>query len=263
MNSIRNHIPLNIKLYLKEKLWKLQAARMNGEGYICPFCLRKSRKFGIIGQHSPALIENEVIGAGRRRAGCYNCGSKDRERLVFIYLKEKLSIFDQPDKLKILHFAPERNLSNKLRSAGFAKYICGDLFSEGYEYPDYVEHIDVLDIPYKANTFDLVICNHVLEHVPDDIGAMKEIYRVLKKGGKSILQTPISKIRLKTIEDPSIIDPEERRIKFGQSDHVRIYGQDYQKKLESVGFLVSRINISEEYSIYGLNPEEDLFIGNK
>jgi ubiquinone/menaquinone biosynthesis C-methylase UbiE len=123
--------------------------------------------------------------------------------------------------------------------------------------------MSVLNIPFEDNYFDLIICNHVLEHIPNDIDAMKEIYRVLKKGGEAILQVPISKNSEITFENFSITEPKEREIVFGQFDHVRIYGQDYPTRLEKSGFKPQRINISKKYEKYGLNLDEDLFIGRK
>ena len=109
----------------------------------------------------------------------------------------------------------------------------------------------------------MIICNHVLEHIPNDLEAMKELYRVLKVGGVAVLQVPISKNSFTTFEDPSVIDPNEREKTFGQSDHVRIYGQDYVDRLISCGFKATRINISEEYSHWGVDIEEDIFIAEK
>lgn len=208
------------------------------------------------------LKEKEVVGAGMRYGGCYNCSSSDRERLIYTYLKEFRKIFNSRN-LKILHIAPEKNLSKKLLEFGFDDYVCADLFTEGYVYPAHVKNINVLDIPYEDNTFDIVICNHVLEHIDTDLKAMKEIRRVLKTGGEAILQVPISKNNQETFEDFSITDSKQREKVFGQFDHVRIYGQDYSKRLEQAGFNVKRINISEQFPKSGLNEDEDIFIGEK
>ncbi len=116
----------------------------------------------------------------------------------------------------------------------FKEYICGDYFAPGYEdvYPSHVKNINILNIPYDNEYFDLVICNHVLEHVEDDLKGMSEIYRVLKKGGFAILQVPISYKMDKTYEDFSIIESNAREEAFGQRDHVRIYGLDYFDRLK-------------------------------
>lgn len=240
---------------------RLRAFFHRGDKYICPFCGYSSRDLAPFGLDIPVLTEKRVVGAGLRQAGCYNCGSFDRERLVYLFLLEKMHFFDSGSK-SILHIAPERNLSEKLRIFG-DKYVCGDLFAAGYQYPKHVRNINVLDIPFADNTFDLVICNHVLEHIVDDIAAMKELKRVMNPSGAAILQVPISRVLTETLEDASAISPAQREPLFGQSDHVRIYAQDYPVRLEKAGFKVRRENISTEYFRYGLNVDEDIFICGK
>lgn len=254
--KLKKIIPAGIRFKIKRIL---DESKM----YTCPFCGNRALDLKLIGLNIPILIEKEVIGAGERKGGCVKCGSSDRERLVYVFLKNNLKIFTKPNKLRILHFAPEYNLSKTLLQFNFKEYICGDLYSEGYHYPDYVKNMNVLDIPYKENSFDIIICNHLLEHVPNDIAAMKELFRVLKKGGKAILQVPISLNSAKTLEDFSITEPSQREITFGQADHVRIYGEDYLERLSSVGFLANRLNVSKKYKKYGLNQKEDIFIVEK
>ncbi len=247
---------------MQSLLKQLKLIKHKGNKYYCPFCGYSSKDLGQLGLNVPVLREKKVIGAGRRAGLCHKCGSTDKERLVYIYLKNRLQVFSDKDK-SILHIAPEKNLSNELMAQFSKKYICGDLFAEGYTYPSYVQKIDLLEIPFPENTFDLIICNHVLEHIPNDLKAMKELYRVLKAGGQAILQVPISKNSVKTFEDFSVTNPIERKRLFGQIDHVRIYGQDYIGRLASCGFKVKRENISKEYFMFGLNAEEDIFIGEK
>lgn len=242
---------------------KIKLALHSGNEYQCPICEYHAKDLYLIGKDIPVLKEKEIIGAGLRNAGCYKCHSSDRERLIYIYLKNKLNIFNQPRNIKILHLAPEKNISKALFSHGYENYICGDLFTEGYSYPEYVQNMNVLNIPFKDNHFDLIICNHLLEHVPSDTEAMKELFRVLSSGGKAILQVPISKNSEKTFEDFSITEPKEREMVFGQFDHIRIYGQDYIDRLQSVGFKTERINISKEYIKYGVAQDEEIFIGYK
>ncbi|MEF2944483.1 MAG: class I SAM-dependent methyltransferase, partial [Phocaeicola dorei] len=141
--------------------------------------------------------------------------------------------------------------------------ICGDLFTTGYSYPDYVRNMNVLDIPFKENSFDIVLCNHVLEHIENDQKAMQELYKVLKKTGIAILQVPIASDLAHTYENSSITEPELRIKHFGQKDHVRLYGMDYKTRLESVGFKVDMVNIADRYPKYGLNPFETLYICHK
>lgn len=211
------------------------------------------------------LVEKQVVGGGRRNAACYRCGSLDRERLVYVYLKDYLRIFDPGNRSRVLHIAPERRLMVVLGSAPGIEYVCGDKFPERYGDPAGVETMDVLDLCFSDGTFELVICNHVLEHIPADQAAMTEILRVLKPGGKAILQVPLSLNSEKTLEDDSITSREGREEQFGQWDHVRIYGQDYGKRLARAGFQVERVKIAGTpgYERAGLNPMEELFVANK
>lgn len=241
---------------------KIKLAQHAGSTYHCPFCGYNARDLEIVGHDLPVLLEKHVIGGGKRAAGCYKCHSRDRERLLYAFLIEELKIGDHKN-LRVLHIAPEPKLSAVLQKLNLEAYVCGDLFTEGYEYAAHVQNMNVMAIPYEDNHFDYVLCNHVLEHIPEDTNAMKEIFRVLKPGGSAILQVPISKNSGHTVEDFSIEDPKKREERFGQFDHVRIYGQDYVQRLESVGFKMNRINISEKYQKLGVNPEEDLFVCEK
>ena len=255
LNDLKSLVPRalgnKIKLFLHR-----------GDKYTCPFCNSSLQDLQPFGLDLPVLREKGVVGAGRRNSVCYVCGSTDRERLVYLFLKDHLNIFTDSSK-SILHIAPEDRLSARLRRSGFTRYICGDLFTAGYSYPDYVCNIDVVDIPYPDKTFDLVICNHVLEHIPADFKAMSEIHRVLKPGGKAVLQVPLSTNSEITDEDVSVTDPAERERRFGQHDHVRLYGRDYFKRLEMNGFTVEEVDIASNYPKYGLNKDERVFVGVK
>jgi ubiquinone/menaquinone biosynthesis C-methylase UbiE len=163
----------------------------------------------------------------------------------------------------LLHIAPEKNLQKVLKASNNIEYISGDLNPLVAD-----RKIDITNINFENDCFDFIICNHVLEHIQDDRKAMSELFRVLKSGGEAILQVPISKYNKKTFEDFSITSPEGRERYFGQKDHVRIYGKDYKKRLESVGFKVNLYDIKNDLSIqdikkYGINKEEILYIGKK
>ncbi len=206
------------------------------------------------------LHERQVIGGGRRRGGCFRCGSSDRERLVHAYLTDVSQALQRASSLHVLHIAPEAGLTRFLLGAGLAEYACGDLFMPGYRYAAHVRSMNVLALPFPDRSFDWVICNHVLEHVHDDRAAMRELRRVLKPDGRAILQVPLSKNSAATVEDPSLTDPVQRERQFGQSDHLRIYGQDYPQRLEACGFQVQRVSIAARYPGRGLLADEDLFL---
>lgn len=250
-NTIKKIIPKSLRE--QYRLWKHK-----GDKYTCPICDYSSDSFFKLGHNVDVLVKNNVVGAGIRAAGCHKCRSNDRARILYVFLRDKTDFLKNPEKYRILHIAPEKHLTKKMLEYPFKEYVCGDLFTPGYNYPEHVVNMNVLDIPFEDNRFDLVICNHVLEHVEPDLDAMKEIRRVLKNGGKAILQVPLSLTMEETFEDSSVTDPDQRELVFGQYDHVRIYGQDYYTRLEQSGFIVEKINISKEYPNYGLNPKEDI-----
>jgi SAM-dependent methyltransferase len=198
----------------------------------CPFCKGSFGKLLPAGYYLPVLKQNMVIGGGYRLdALCPNCRSSDRERLVYLYLRTRTDLFQ--NGLRLLHIAPEHNLQKVLRAHPSIDYISADLNS-----PAAMVAMDIGDIPYGDSSFDVIICNHVLEHIQDDKKAMSELYRVLKPSGWAILQVPVSLTLSRTFEDPSAVTPERRETLFGQCDHVRIYARDYRNRLESVGFFV-------------------------
>ncbi|WP_370173571.1 class I SAM-dependent methyltransferase [Leeuwenhoekiella palythoae] len=163
--------------------------------------------------------------------------SLERHRLLWLFLKEKTDFFKA--KKKVLHFAPEQAFYKRFKQMQNLDYTTTDLNS-----PLADVKADICDLPFNKNTYDIIFCNHVLEHIPDDTKAMQELYRVLKPGGMAILQIPQDLSRAKTFADDSITDPKERAKVFGQYDHVRIYGRDYFDKLRSIGFKVKEIDLT-------------------
>ncbi|MEC7772462.1 MAG: methyltransferase domain-containing protein [Bacteroidota bacterium] len=167
--------------------------------------------------------------------------SLERHRLLWLYLKNETGFFEQ--HLKLLHFAPEQAFYNRFKKLDNLEYTTTDLNS-----PLADVKADICKLPFQDNTFDVILCNHVLEHIPNDTKAMQELYRVMKPGGWGIFQIPQDLKRGKTFEDDSITDRKERARIFGQYDHVRIYGRDYFDKLRSVGFTVEEVDYTNTLS---------------
>ena len=167
--------------------------------------------------------------------------SLERHRLLWLYLKNETSFFKA--KLKVLHFAPESALMNRFKKLKNISYDTIDLNS-----PIADIKADICNLPFLDNSYDFILCNHVLEHIVDDNKAIKELYRVLKKNGIGIFQVPIDYNRDTTFEDFSVTNKKERNKLFGQYDHVRIYGLDFFDRLQKAGFSVERCEYTSKLS---------------
>ncbi len=171
--------------------------------------------------------------------------SLERHRLLWLYLKNETNFFSA--EKSVLHFAPEQCFLKRFKNLKNLKYTTTDLLS-----PIADVKADICNLPFQDNEFDVILCNHVLEHIPDDTKAMQELYRVLKVGGYGVFQIPQDLKRDRTFEDDTITDKKERAKIFGQYDHVRIYGRDYFEKLRSIGFKVEEVDYAATLS------EEDI-----
>ncbi|WP_405576220.1 class I SAM-dependent methyltransferase [Winogradskyella sp. Asnod2-B02-A] len=167
--------------------------------------------------------------------------SLERHRLLWLYLKNETDFFTA--NKNVLHFAPEQCFLKRFRKLKNINYTTTDLLS-----PIADVKADICDLPFEDNSYDVILCNHVLEHIPDDTKAMQELYRVMKPGGYGIFQIPQELDRAVTFEDDSITDRDERAKIFGQYDHVRIYGRDYFNKLRSIGFKVEEVDYTSQLS---------------
>jgi ubiquinone/menaquinone biosynthesis C-methylase UbiE len=192
---------------------------------------------------------------------CPTCGSLERHRQLWLFFEAETNLFT--DRLRMLHIAPERCIATRLHARKNIDYLSADLIPSWA-----MVHMDLTDIHFPAETFDVIYASHVLEHVPDDRLAMRELYRVLRCGGWAILQVPIWRPR--TNEDPTVTDPAERERRFGQSDHVRMYGHDgvYEQRLREAGFDVSVNRFARELSSetvrrYRLREAEDIYLVTK
>jgi SAM-dependent methyltransferase len=202
-----------------------------GNNVECPVSGKTYRKFLPYGRINP-----------RPNALAPDSLSLERHRLMWLYLKEKTNFFTA--NLKVLHIAPEHCFLDKFESMKNLDYITADI-----ESPLAKIKMDVHEIPFDENTFDVVFCNHVMEHVDNDIKAMSEIYRVMKPGGWAIIQSPLDPNRSVTFEDPTLISREEREKAHGQDDHVRTYGLDYGQRLKKAGF-----DVKEDKFVMELDP---------
>ncbi|TAE08743.1 MAG: class I SAM-dependent methyltransferase [Bacteroidetes bacterium] len=223
-----------------------------GKGVQCPICEHEYKQFLPYGRGESA----------RANALCPHCLSLERHRLIWLYLKEKTDFFQKP--AKVLHIAPEACFMKPLEKATNIDYVTADLVS-----PLAKVKMDIHQMPFENNTFDVLFCNHVLEHVADDYQAVREIHRVLKPNGWAILQVPFFRTDLEvTYEDASITSPADRFKHFGQEDHVRMYGNDYAIRLASSGLVVDANTFAQQLTPekirqFGLPANEILYVCKK
>lgn len=224
-----------------------------GRGRECPVCGTKRRKFLPYGYVT-----------SRDNALCPNCLSLERHRLLWLWLQRESDLFERCPRL--LHVAPEVCLMRHLRrtygGGNGADYVTADL-----ESPLADLYFDIQHIPLEDESFDVVFCNHIMEHVENDLQAMREIYRVMRRGGWGVILSPVELEREKTFEDDSITDEAERTRIFGQYDHRRVYGRDYADRLREAGFEVEDLDYAsvltaEERERYAL-PKDHLYIVRK
>ncbi len=223
-----------------------------GNAVECPVCEKSFSKFLPYG--SNVAYRDNVL--------CPYDLTLERHRVMWLYLKNK-SPFFTADRLKVIHIAPEQCFYPIFKKQKNLDYTTGDLLS-----PIADLHFDLHDIPLEDNQYDVIFCNHVMEHVKDDLRCMKELYRIMKPGGWGIMQVPIDSSRTETYEDWSITDPKEREKHFWQYDHVRLYGLNYPKRLEEAGFRVEIVDFSKElptetFERYRIPKEELLYIVHK
>ncbi len=247
----------NILFNIKKRKNRKQYNTYKGSGYTCNICGATYRKFVPdypLAENSEALSKNKVIAGYGDNIFCPACMSTARERLVLAMLRDVFNI----DGKAVLHLSPLKNIFNFLKKS--ANVISSDISPGFYKIvDDEVLRQDATQLDFSSNYFDLVIGNHILEHIPDDRKAMQEIFRVLKPAGKAILQVPYSEIIEHTLETPGIHDPAMQSTLYGQRDHVRIYSlNDYMQRLRDTGFDVELIhyNALSEYYRYAIQPGE-------
>jgi len=250
----------------------------NKQCYICKKTFFHFEKFGTIEFRDNVNLRKKyfnfnMIGSDINNCICPFCSCGDRVRHFFAYF-DKLNLWPKENS-RVLHFAPEKALSKKLESSNLLEYIKADLNPKTYVDERIVnghicggikdvKKVDLMEIPFKDNYFDIVICTHVLEHVPDMQKGIAEIHRVLKNGGFAILQTPFSKLLHKHFEDSGIATDEQRTLFYGQHDHVRLVSEkQFLNDLENHGFKLDIVKHKDLFDsnfakIYGVNSKEDL-----
>jgi SAM-dependent methyltransferase len=258
-HGIRNVLPRPALMALKRVAFK-------GSAHTCVVCGSNVSRMLDQGYGYPILEELRVVG-GMRKANdeCPICRANDRIRLVHLYTHDHSDMLAKPNRL--LHIAPELGLADIWSRIASLDYMPADPDRRRYRHLKGLQTFDLQAAPFPDRNFDWIICNHVLEHIPDDRRAIAEIFRMLKPGGTAILQVPISLVRARTDEDPSIADPAERIRRFGQSDHIRLYARDYYDRLRDAGFEVELWDAfatdPEHASAWHLNPLEKLTLARR
>lgn len=246
LNKIPRPVLINLSIFLRPLIYQF----FKGNRFTDPIDGKSYRKF-------------LPYGYGKQRDNALSPGtlSLERHRQMWLFLQNETDFFTK--NYKVLHIAPEQEFLRRFRRMKNLQYVSADLFS-----PIVDVKADILDLPFEDESFDVIFCNHVLEHIEDDRKAMAELFRVMKKGGWGIFQVPMKNGLENTYEDFSIKDPKERQKHFGQYDHVRWYGMDYFKRLEDSGFKVdtnfySRTFSAEERTRFGLMENEILPVVSK
>lgn len=227
---ILNLVPRPLLIKLSYLARPILALLLRGKNYTDPIDGKQFKKFLPYGYESP-----------RENVLSPSTLSLERHRLLWLFLQNETNFFS--DKLKVLHFAPEQAFYKRFKKLKNINYTTTDLNS-----PLADVKADICKLPFQDDSYDVIFCNHVLEHIPDDTTAMQELYRVLKPEGWGIFQIPQDLNREHTFEDDTITDRKERAKIFGQYDHVRIYGRDYFDKLRSIGFSVEEIDYTKSIS---------------
>lgn len=245
----------------------LRRIAYRGSAQMCVLCRSTVRGFIAHGGGAEVLDRRRVVGGMRRIDDrCPVCHGCDRTRLLMLYLMKEAAVGRRP--IRLLHVAPDFGLYLWLRRQDRLTYVGSDIDASRYRHIENMHTVDLTDVPFEDDSFDVIVCSHVLEHVPDDTAAMAELFRILRPGGQALVLVPLALDGAGTDEDRAVRDPRERLLRFGQWDHVRIYNRsDYFSRLQDVGFATVAFDPFEQYpdeaDALHLNPLEVLPVGRK
>jgi SAM-dependent methyltransferase len=247
-----NTLPRPFLIRMSYPFKKVAPILYKGNKVECPVCEKSFRKFLSYGSQV----------AHRENVLCPSDLTLERHRLLWLYLKNHTNFLTAP-LLRVLHIAPEQCFHKRFKTQKNLDYLTGDLVS-----PLADLHFDIHSIPLESNRFDVVFCNHVLEHVEDAHQCLIELFRIMKPGGWGVFQVPLDTNRSVTYEDASIVSPEDREKHFWQKDHVRLFGRDFPEWLKKAGFTVEEFLqesnfTSKEIARYRLPKGEVLYIAHK
>jgi SAM-dependent methyltransferase len=239
---VKAHVPARYRRFGRRAFLRLAALANAGSRVECPCCGRGFRHFARFhGKHDQ----------------CPGCGALMRHRALLLLLRDELRLVSGDHD--VLQVAPAASVRDWLRTLPAVRLLSVDRDPSAAEL-----RADVTDLPLNDASFDLILCLHVLEHVPDDRAAIRQLFRVLRPGGRAVIQVPPSALE-ETFEDPSLTTPEDRQRVFGQYDHVRICGADYGRRLEEAGFEIEEVDFVERLepetrSRYGLRTGEPFYL---
>lgn len=248
------------------RFW-LRKAAFFGRAHRCVLCLSHIRAYGPHGG-GPAVADRRQVVGGMRREGdrCPVCHGRDRTRLFMLYLESRLGVGTRP--MRVLHVAPDLGLYLWLKRQPAVDHVGTDIDVARYRHIEGIRTADLTAAPFPDDSFDAILCSHVLEHIPDDRTAFAELFRILRPGGAALLLTPYALDGAGTDEDPAIRDPAERERRFGQWDHVRLYDRDdFIGRMRAAGFRTELFDALEDdparAAALHLNPLEKLPVGHK
>jgi hypothetical protein len=270
MQKVKQFVFDHVPSFFTDILGRVNKVLYRGSTYQCPLCMSNLKSFLPLPREFRITLEIE----GRRFTAsdfetlnvdnylCPVCRCSDRDRLIALYLKRLTN--EHATRKRLLHFAPERSLSGYLRNIAFYDYRTVDLHMKNVD-----EKVDITRmVTYHDNSLDCFICSHILEHVPDDAQALRELFRILKPGGWGIVMAPILLGLDRSYEDLSKTTPQERLEHFGQEDHVRVYAKgDFIRRPENAGFSVAQLGVdffgADSMRRSGINERSCLYVLGK